>query len=135
MYDMIDLKKHNQEISQSNIRYINENKALKFEIIELKEGMLKLNKQVDTLELKYVQQEINSKLTPVKEQNTIMDSNRTEHKKRINTANQQNTQAEITRKDTEPTGTNPIHQWFPTCCTRTPGGTSETCRGYTRRKL
>jgi hypothetical protein len=27
-----------------------------------------------------------------------------------------------------------LDQWFPTCGTRTPGGTSETCRGYSRRK-
>jgi hypothetical protein len=106
IYDMVDLKKQNQEINQSNIRYINENKALKLEIIELKEGMLKLNKQVDKLEIKYVNQEMNSKLPPVKERNTIMDSNRTEQKEGRITTNQQNSHAQITRKDTEPAGTN-----------------------------
>jgi hypothetical protein len=110
IYDMVDLKKHNQEINQSNTRYINENKALKFEIIELKEAMLKLNKQVDTLEMKYVHQEINSKLHPVKERNTIMDSNRTEQKDGRNTTNQQNKHAEIIRHDTEPKGINMKHE-------------------------
>jgi hypothetical protein len=46
---------------------------------------------------------MNSKLHPAKEKKTIMDSNRTEQKEGRITTNQQDSHAEITRKDTDRT--------------------------------